>query len=434
MPKLTKTYVDRLRPRERRYEVGCSALQGFVIRVNVDGSKTAVVRYFRDGRARRLKLGRIGEHFPVDRARTEAGRILRAVERGEDPARDRERLRHAPTFAYVAERYLAEVGRPYRKASTVRNYEAMLRNHLASTLGPMRVEAIERTDVLRLHQEIGREAPGAANRVAAFVSVVMTHAETWGYRPMRTNPCYKIPKFKGRKMERFLDPEERARLDEVLCEGEAAPLGHPNHLGPSTVAAIRLLLLTGARRGEITALEWSMVDLERACLRLPDSKTGAKVIPLSPPAVAVLRELRTARREDERYVCPCKAGDGPLQNLNGSWVRIRERAGLDGVRLHDLRHSAASDMLAAGLSLAEIAVILVHKSTQTTQRYAHASDEAQRSIARRFGEAVERSTREGAERLRQQRAVGEDRETSVGADVTPIDGGKVIRFPGKRRR
>lgn len=279
MPKLTKTYVDRLRPRERRYEVGCSALQGFVIRVNVDGSKTAVVRYFRDGRARRLKLGRIGEHFPVDRARTEAGRILRAVERGEDPARDRERLRHAPTFAYVAERYLAEVGRPYRKASTVRNYEAMLRNHLASTLGPMRVEAIERTDVLRLHQEIGREAPGAANRVAAFVSVVMTHAETWGYRPMRTNPCYKIPKFKGRKMERFLDPEERARLDEVLCEGEAAPLGHPNHLGPSTVAAIRLLLLTGARRGEITALEWSMVDLERACLRLPDSKTGAKVIP-----------------------------------------------------------------------------------------------------------------------------------------------------------
>ncbi len=123
MPKLTKTCVDRLRPRERRYEVGCSSLRGFVVRVNTDGTKTAVVRYYQDGRARRYKLGRIGEHFPVDRARAEAGKVLRSLERGEDPARQRDRLRKAPSFAFVAERYMAEIARPYRKPSTVRTYE-----------------------------------------------------------------------------------------------------------------------------------------------------------------------------------------------------------------------------------------------------------------------------------------------------------------------
>lgn len=430
MPKLTKTYVDRLRPRERRYEVGCSSLRGFVIRVNTDGTKTAVVRYYRDGRARRFKLGKIGEHFPVDAARAEAGRVLRSLERDEDPSRDRERKRDAPTFAVVAERFLAEVARPYRKPNTVRNYEAYTRNHLGSTLGPMRVEEIDRTDVLRIHQQIGKTAPGAANRVVAFVSVVMTHAETWGLRPMRSNPCYKIPKFKGRTMERFLSPEERARLDEELARAERAVKGHPDYVSPGAIAAIRLLARTGARRGEIIDLQWSMVDLERECLRLPDSKTGAKVLRLTPAATELLRELGRGRDPDVPWVCAGERG-GPVHNIERAWRSIRKRAGLQDVRMHDLRHAAASDGLAAGLSLAEIGGMLGHKSPLTTQRYAHWADRALGDAARRMGEAIERSTREGAERLRQQRAVG-DEQGETGGEVVPI-GGKVIRFPGPRR-
>ena len=164
MPKLTKTYVDRMRPAERRYEVGSSALRGFVIRVNTDGTKTAVVRYFQDGRARRYKLGTIGEHFPVDKARIEAGKVLRSVERRCDPARDRELRRDAATFGEVAERYMAEVARPYRKPSTVRSYVNMLRKHVLPALGSIRVEDIQRTDVQRLHQRIGRTSPWSCPR------------------------------------------------------------------------------------------------------------------------------------------------------------------------------------------------------------------------------------------------------------------------------
>ncbi|MCA9712471.1 MAG: site-specific integrase, partial [Myxococcales bacterium] len=349
---------------------------------------------------------------------------------GGDPARDRDLRRAMPTFGEVAERYMTEMAEPYRKASTVRGYRGLLRKHLLPALGSIKVADVERADVERLHQGIGKTAPGAANRALALVSVIMTNAERWGYRDARSNPCHRMPRFPERKMERFMTPEERARLEEVLAEGELAPKGHPRHLGRSTVAVVRLLLLTGARKGEITSLQSSTVHLERTCLRLPDSKTGAKVIPLSPAAVVVLRDLQATRDEGEAFVCPCQVGGGPLQNLGASWRRIRERAGLDGLRLHDARHSVASDMLADGMTLAEIAVVLGHKSTQTTTRYAHWADEGRQDIARRMGAAVERRSREGAERLQQQRqlAVG-DHE---GADVSTE--GNVIRFPGSRGR
>jgi integrase len=455
MPKLTKTYVDRLQPREHRYEVGCDSLRGFVVRVNVNGTKTAVVRYFRDGRPRRFKLGTIGEHFPVDAARAEAARILRTVERGNDPARDRELRRGAATFAEVAERYMAEVARPYRKASTVYSYESIIRRHLAPSLGPLRIEEIERADVLRLHQQIGRTSPGAANRVIALVSVIMTNAETWGYRPLRSNPCHRMPKFAGRKMERFLSGEERARLEEVLAIAERAPKGHPDYVSPGAITAIRLLAMTGARCGEIVGLEWSMVRLEPGPMperiELPDSKTGAKIIPLSPAAVELLRTLERGRAEadgdgeDTRppWVCLGERG-GPVHNIKRAWESIRTRAGLEDVRLHDLRHSAASDMAAAGLSLPIIGHVLGHKNPQTTARYTHLADHARHEAARIMGEQIERSTREGAERLREKReraqlAAGAEHgkgEASEGGGgtVVPMGGGNVIRFPGGKRR
>jgi integrase len=433
--KLTKTVVDRLQPGPARYDVIDEQIRGFIVRVNIDGTKTAILRYRRDGRNRAHKLGVIGGGFTVHEARRQASNARAIVDAGGNPARERDVRRAAPTFAAVAERYMSEVARPYRKASTVRGYEGLLRVHLLPALGDMKIGEITRDDVQRLHQRIGESAPGAANRALALVSVVMTNAERWELRDSRSNPCHRMEKFAERKMERFLSADERARLDAVLAEGEASAPSRPHSIGPATVAALRLLLMTGARLGEITGLRWSMVDLERSCLRLPDSKTGAKVIPLSPPAVAMLRTLDAKRSPGESWVCPCKRGGGPLQNLEASWRRVRARAGLDDVRLHDLRHSAASDALAAGVPLALIGGMLGHKRPETTARYAHLADTTLREAVRVMGEAIERSTREGAERLRQQAVGAEGGDASEGSEVIASDGGaKVIALRPRGKR
>lgn len=435
MPKLTKSYVDALRARDKRYAVKDTGLPGFEIRVNTDGTKTAALRYFRDGRVRRVTLGKLCEGYTFAKAREAACKVLGEVKAGGDPASERERARAMPTFEAVAERFMAEHAGPFCKPRTVSGYECLLRVHLLPALGKMRIHEIERSDVERVHRKMGETVPGAANRGLTLISSIMTRAETWGYRPMRSNPCYRLRRFRENKCERFLSPEERARLEDVLAVAERAPKGHADYVAPGNIDAIRLLSHTGARKGEIVGLQWSMVDLERAApaLRLPDSKTGAKVIPLSPPAVALLRRLKDANQSGSPWVCQSETGDR-LHHLGRAWLILRHRAKLDDVRLHDLRHSAASDALAAGVPLALVGAMLGHKSPQTTARYTHLADGTLQEAARMMGERIEKNTREGAER--QARAVGDEqgeREASEGASAIPMDGGKVIRFPGKRR-
>lgn len=433
--KLTHAAIAKLKPRDARYEIHCGAIEGFIVRVNPSGTKTAYVRYWRDDRYWRVRIGQIRGTFTFEDARMAAMDLRAAVSRGEHPARERDLRRDAPTFAEVAERYMKLVAGPVRKPSTLRGYEKLLRKHLMPAFGRMKIGEIDRADVQRFHQRIGETSPGAANRALALVSVIMTNAERWGLREGRMNPCYRIEKKEGRKMERRLSGEERARLDDVLTAAEAAPKGSKLYVAAGSVLAVRLLSLTGARSGEITGLQWSMVDLERTCLRLPDSKTGAKIVPLTPAAVDLLRDV--AKRADPAvpWVCAGERG-GPANNLRRAWLALRSRAQIDDVRLHDLRHSAASDAVDAGVPLPLLGAVLGHKHPQTTQRYAHVNDTTMQKTARAMGEAIERSTREGAERLQQQRAVGADQgeaAVSDGADVLPIDGGKVLRFPGKPR-
>lgn len=162
MPKLTKSKVDALTPRAERYVVNDSGLPGFEIRVNVDGSKTAVVRYRRDGRVRRVTLGKLSEAFTFAKAREAASDVLLKVKAGGDPASERERARAMPTFEAVAERFMAEHAGPFCKARTVSGYECLLRVHLLPLLGKMRIHEIERVDVERVHRKMGETVPGAA--------------------------------------------------------------------------------------------------------------------------------------------------------------------------------------------------------------------------------------------------------------------------------
>jgi integrase len=195
-----------------------------------------------------------------------------------------------------------------------------------------------------------------------------------GRKLITTNPARGVQLLKGEKKERFLTEAEVARLADALTTMEAE-----HALSAVAATAVRLLLLTGCRKSEILSLSWNWVDFERACLRLPDSKTGAKVVPLATAALALLNGLvRTSA-----YVLPAAKGQGHYTGLQKDWERVRARAGLSGLRLHDLRHSFASFAVADGNTLFMVGKVLGHKQARTTEVYAHLADDPLRAVADR---------------------------------------------------
>jgi integrase len=202
-------------------------------------------------------------------------------------------------------------------------------------------------------------------------------AERWGMRPEGTNPCRHVKRFRENRRERFLSEVELARLGTAIAEVAV-------RAGAGVIAALRLLILTGARKGEIQNLCWDEVDLQAGTLRLKDSKTGAKTIQLGAAALEIL-----ARRERKRtvWVFPGRSGAKPIE-LSGAWQQIRARAGLADVHLHDLRHTYASTGVNAGMSLPVIGALLGHTRSETTRRYAHLSNDPIREAAERIGSKI----------------------------------------------
>ena len=222
----------------------------------------------------------------------------------------------------------------------------------------MRISEVERKDIAKLHFDL-RDKPYQANRTLGVLSKMFSLAEIWGLRPDGSNPCRHVKRYKERKRERFLSPEETERLGEVLSEDESEM--------PSAVAAFRLLLLTGCRLSEIQFLRWESVKDD--CIELRDAKTGGRVVPLGTEARAVLADL--PREEGNPWVIRGRLPGSHITDLQRLWRRIRARAGLGDVRIHDLRHSYASRALALGESLTMIGKLLGHTQVQTTARYAH---------------------------------------------------------------
>jgi integrase len=329
MPKLTKRTVDALKPHPGRdLVVFDSEVSGFGVRVKSSGRKSYLIQYRNaGGRSRRLTIAGHGR-MTADEARDEAKQLLAAAARGQDPAEDRHRALRAPTVAQLAALYLERHARPRKKTAIAD--ESMLRRYILPAFGARKVEAITRGDVARLHHELG-DKPLAANRVLALISVMFNLAESWGLRAPASNPCRHLKRYPERKRERFLGAEEVQRLGAALAEAQGV-----EH--PSALAAIRLLLLTGARKSEILTLKWEHVDLERYALRLPDSKPGAKVIALGAAAAALLVSL--GRSEGNPYVCWGNSDGGHFIGLQHVWQRLRRRAQLPEVRLHDIRHYA----------------------------------------------------------------------------------------------
>lgn len=364
MPKLTKKDIDALAPLPNKdLVVWDEGISGFGVRVKPSGVKSYLVQYRNwQGRSRRLTLGKHGA-ITVKKARELAQATLGDVARGLDPVQERQAERRTMTLKRLAKLFLLKHVTPKRKPATLAEYTRLLEKHVLPRLGSRKVDQLSRREVEALHHAM-RRTPTMANRVLAVLSAVMTYAERQELRPQNTNPCRLVERYREKSRERYLSPDELARLGETLA---AAEKGKDEH--PSAILALRLLALTGMRKGEVLSLRWSEIDLEHGRTHLADSKTGKKVVPLGPPALELL--VHAYRQEESDFVCWGRQTGKPFVGLQKVWERVRASAGLDDVRIHDLRHTFASYGAASGLGLFVIGKVLGHTQASTTERYAH---------------------------------------------------------------
>lgn len=358
-------------------------------------ARSYVLKYRIGGRQRWYVIGRHGAPWTPKTARDRAKALLGEIASGHDPAAIKEEVKSTPTFADVAQRFMEEHASNLAESSA-KEYQRLLDKLILPVLGKTRITEITRQDVSKLHHSL-RAKPYMANRVLAVLGKLFNLAEFWGYRPDRSNPCLHVKKYHEEKRERMLSAEELGRLGEALNAYDGSPY---------VVAALKLLVFTGARLSEILALRWEQVDFERGEARLANHKTsrktGAKTIHLPPPALEVLANLQ--RLESNPYVIVGKVEDAHLVNLQKPWREIRKAAGLSDVRIHDLRHAFASVAASSGMSLPIIGKMLGHSQPQTTSRYAHLADDpikaAAASVASHIYGAMSQKTGEKLVKLR----------------------------------
>ena len=393
--RITKRSVDAQEPGDRDKLLWDSEILGFGLKVTPTGTRTYLTQYRiggRKGRTRRVTIGQHGRPWTDPRtgetksltpevARKEAKRLLGLVTAGEDPAESRTRSRQAITVADLCDLYLSE-GVAQKKAGTVARDKRRIELHVKPLIGGRRARDITQDDVERFMNAVAKSfGKAAASRTVGMLGGIFTFAVKKNKATLcARNPVHGVKRFANRKVERFLSPAELARLGETLVTAER------NGVYPYAIAAIRLLVFTGCRKSEILTLRWDDIDWEHGCLRLADSKTGAKTVALGAPAIELLHGL--PRIDGNPYVFPGTKERARLVGLHKIWHQIRTRAELPDVRLHDLRHSFASVGAAGGDSLLIIGKLLGHKNAASTQRYAHLGDDPLRSAANRISTQI----------------------------------------------
>jgi integrase len=373
------------------YDAHRDAPRGFGVRTTAAGARSFVLNYRRhsDGRERRMTIGTYPA-YSVTAARAEAAKARREVDAGRDPLGEREAVRAAENVSELCDRFLEQhVER--KRESTQRLYRMIIEKRIRPALGRHKVGSVTYTDIDSLHRRITKEgAPYIANRMVAVASKMFSLAVKWGMRP--DNPVKGIERNAEDKRDRYLRDEEVARLTQALAE----------HDDQQAANIIRLLLLTGARRGEVQSMQWEQLDLSEGVWTKPASTTKqAKVhrVPLSAPARQLLSQIHRAAEAEAKksgkevlpYVFPAGSRRRKTlwrSELKDDWAAICKAAKIEGVRLHDLRHSYASILASSGLSLPVIGALLGHSQPSTTARYSHLIDDVLRQATDRVGTKV----------------------------------------------
>lgn len=363
--KITKSIIDAMRfegatsaSRDTRWD---DELAGFGVRVWPSGAKTFVLQYRHRGRSRYLTLGKYGPLTLIqarDMARLAAADVLR----GKDPQAEKMRLRQGETVADLARVYLQRHSKAHNKSWA--KDEERIDKFIVPAFGTLKVDALRRVDVARLHQKIGETRPTTANRVLALLSSMYNRARLdFGILPQTfPNPTEGIKRFAEETRDRFVTASEMPALG-------AAIDAEPNVF---VKALIWMYLFTGLRKSELQTLTWCDVDLSTGRLKLADTKSGKPhYLPLSTMAVEVLRLV--PKMAGNPYIFCGGIYGQPIVNISKPWLRIRTRAGLVDVRLHDLRRTVGSWMAEGGYSLALIGKVLNHADEATTQIYARFS-------------------------------------------------------------
>jgi integrase len=359
----------------QRYTRWSAKQPGFGTRYYPSGKRVYIVQARMHGTSRTVTICNVAfvsESVALDVAR----RVILRAQVGENPAEERQRVRSLPPFDRFLNLYWQRVA-PSWKPSTQLAHDKYRRYHLDGAFPGKSIDTIDESDVSVWYAAIADKAgPGAANRTLDILRTMLNRAEEWRQRPVGSNPCRAIRRYRGRKVERHLSPAEMVRLGGVIEQLREA--------SPVHAAVLTMLLLTGCRYSEIAGLTWGEVKGLR--LKLSDSKTGARTVWLSEEARAVLD--RFPRGKGDELVFRSRKTGGRI-NLTDFWRRVRQEAGLGSVRIHDLRHSFASRAAALSETLPMIGKLLGHSSIQSTARYAHLDDADAVETAQRIGDLIE---------------------------------------------
>jgi integrase len=400
---ITLELVKRLEPGAILWD---AKVAGFGVRRQKSEARTYLIKTRLKNRQRWFTIGRHGSPWTPETARREALRVLGNVAEGQDLAAIRDEEKAAATVAQLCDLYLkdAEGGKILtkfgvpKKSSTIATDSGRIERHIKPLLGKKQVKDIVLDDVKRFMNDVatGKTAAdvktgprgraiveggrGTATRTVGLLGGIFSYAIDKGMRSDGVNPVRGIKRFPDKKEDRFLTTADFGKLGAAMVKAEAE--------GESAygLAGIRLLIFTGCRKSEILTLKWEHVDFENECLRLPDSKTGQKVVMLGTPALDILNELR--RLQGNSYVLPGTRKGGYLVGLPKVWARIKSSAGLDWATLHILRHSFASHGAGAGLGLPVIGRLLGHKDAATTARYAKVDIDPARAAATKISTEI----------------------------------------------
>jgi integrase len=359
-----------------------SAVPGFGLRVSRAGNKSFILDYRISGRKRRYTIGRFDDGtWTVKAARERAGKLRQQVDNGIDPLAAERAARGAPTLRDLWARFEAE-HLTKRRESTRKAYRSLWKAY-GGKLAARKVAELESHEIESQHARIAAKTPYRANRWLAMLSKMFSLAVRWKWRS--DNPCKGIERAPEYRRERYLSGEEITRLLEALkAYAERGPWQE------QSANAIRLLILTGARRMEVLAAKWEHFDLESGVWSKPPASTKQKEphrVPLSGPAVALLSGIERS----SEYVFPGRGTDGHQSDIKNAWAIVTKLAGIENARLHDLRHTYAAHLASAGQSLPIIGALLGHTQAQTTQRYAHLLDDPLRQATERVAGMIDDS-------------------------------------------